>query len=110
VASVARQRPRPASGGLADLGESLRQLDLPFSLRLYGMTEEVFDELTDEDTRVDLLDGVMIAHSPASPRHDNLAGFLRVPSRALTGFWINASWLWSDPLPKLLPCLRRILR
>jgi Uma2 family endonuclease len=41
------------------------------------VTEEMFDELVDEDTRAELIDGVMVVHSPASPRHDNIAGFLR---------------------------------
>jgi Uma2 family endonuclease len=41
------------------------------------VTEEMFDELVDEDTHAELIDGVMIVHSPASPRHNAIAGFLR---------------------------------
>jgi Uma2 family endonuclease len=54
-----------------------RTVDLPYTLRLKGVTEEEFDELVDEDTKAELLDGVMIVHSPASPRHNSIAGFLR---------------------------------
>src|SRR5258707_7463184 len=54
----------------------LRAMDLPYTLRLYGVTDQMFDELVDEDTRAELIDGVMIVHSPASIKHDNLTGFL----------------------------------
>jgi Uma2 family endonuclease len=55
----------------------LRTADLPHSIRVYPVTEEMFDEMVDEDTKAELIDGVMIVHSPASPRHDAIAGFLR---------------------------------
>jgi Uma2 family endonuclease len=48
----------------------------PFSLWIYGVNDKLFDELVDEDTPAELFDGVMIVHSPASPRHNRLAGFL----------------------------------
>jgi Uma2 family endonuclease len=51
--------------------------NLPYSLRVYGVTEAMFEELVDEDTRAELMDGVMIVHSPASLRRDYLGGFLR---------------------------------
>lgn len=35
------------------------------------------------------------------------AGALR--SAVLPGFWIDVAWLWQDPLPASLPCLRQIL-
>src|SRR5438477_12408166 len=59
----------------------LRAMDLPYTLRLYGVTDEMFDELVDEDTRAELIDGVMIVHSPASIKHGNLTGLLRVLMR-----------------------------
>jgi len=62
----------------------LRAVDLPYTLRLYGVTNAMFDQLVDEDTRAELIDGVMIVHSPASIKHDNLAGFLRVLMRGLS--------------------------
>jgi Uma2 family endonuclease len=33
----------------------------------------------------------------------------RLSSLVLPGFWIEASWLWQDPLPSTLACLRQIL-
>jgi len=62
----------------------LRSVNLPYTIRLYGVTEEEFDQLVDEDTRAELLDGVMIVHSPASISHDNLSGFLRALMRCYT--------------------------
>jgi Uma2 family endonuclease len=45
----------------------------------------MFDELVDEDTRADLIDGVMVVHSPASPTHDKVSGLLR----SLMGFYAD---------------------
>jgi Uma2 family endonuclease len=33
----------------------------------------------------------------------------RVESTVLEGFWIKAEWLWTDPLPDQMQCLRDIL-
>ncbi|MBI2900082.1 MAG: Uma2 family endonuclease [Planctomycetes bacterium] len=33
----------------------------------------------------------------------------RIESRIVSGFWIETSWLWQRPLPKVGPCLREIL-
>jgi len=54
-----------------------RRIQLDYLLRIHGVSEEQFDEMVDEDTRAELLDGVMIVHSPASAEHDKLGGFLR---------------------------------
>ncbi len=54
-----------------------RTVDLPYTLHIQDVSEELFDDWVDEDTKAELIDGVMIVHSPASPRHDRLAGFLR---------------------------------
>jgi Uma2 family endonuclease len=206
------------------LKRGLRTIDLPHTIRISPVTEEMFDEMVDEDTKAELIDGVMIVHSPASPRHDAIAGFLRflmlgyvaakgvgqvfgpdslirpaagrrfgpdlffleqrrvpeplpddlfegapdlvlevlspsnrdvdlevkrpayraagipeiwlvdpderqvlvdrrrrkryttdtvsegqVPSAVLPGFWVDAGWLWQDPLPNVMDCLREIL-
>jgi Uma2 family endonuclease len=56
-------------------------VDLPYTIRIKGVTEELFDELVDEDTRAELLDGDMLVHSPASLRHDDIAGFYRTVLR-----------------------------
>ncbi len=53
-----------------------RQVQTPFLVHMFGVTERDFDELTDEDTKAELLDGVMIVHSPTTWRHDDLQGFL----------------------------------
>ena len=62
-----------------------RTVEIPYSVHLPGVTEEMFDELVDEDTRAELIDGVMIVHSPASPGHEHLGGFLR----GLMRFYVN---------------------
>ena len=61
----------------------LRTANLPYRLQLFGVTEEMFDEMVDEDTKAELLNGVMIVHSPASVRHDVISSFLRT---LLSGF------------------------
>jgi Uma2 family endonuclease len=33
----------------------------------------------------------------------------RLTTAALPGFWLEVSWLWQDPLPSVLACLRQIL-
>ncbi len=33
----------------------------------------------------------------------------RLDSTGLPGFWIDVSWLWQDPFPKTLACLKQIL-
>ena len=51
-------------------------IEPPYLVRKYGVSEEEFDRFTDEDIKADLLDGVLIIHSPASIRHEDLFGFL----------------------------------
>jgi Uma2 family endonuclease len=62
----------------------LETLNLPYLVRVFGVTGEMFDELTDEDTKAELFDGVMIVHSPASTLHDDVGGFLRALMRFYT--------------------------
>jgi hypothetical protein len=33
----------------------------------------------------------------------------RVTSAVVPGFWVEAAWLWAEPLPKVMQCLRTIL-
>ena len=33
----------------------------------------------------------------------------RLASAVLPGFWIDVAWLWREPLPPVLACLRQIL-
>jgi Uma2 family endonuclease len=55
----------------------VKTIDLPYMLQVYDVTEEMFDELVDEDTKAELIDGVMIVHSPASIEREDSSGFLR---------------------------------
>lgn len=59
----------------------LHTVDLPYTIRLYGVTDEMFDEMVDEDMRAEIIYGVMIVYSPATLRHDDVAGFLRTLMR-----------------------------
>jgi len=65
-----------ARQGTGELVYRGRVLESPYLIRKYGVTEEEYDQLTDEDTKAELLDGVLIIHSPASTRHETLFMFL----------------------------------
>jgi Uma2 family endonuclease len=55
----------------------LQTVDLPYTIRIPNVSESLFDSLVDEDTRAELINGVMFVHSPATMQHDDLSGFLR---------------------------------
>src|SRR5262245_30592562 len=76
-------------------------LDLPYALRLYGVSEKKFDRLVDEDTRAELIDGVMFVHSPASPRHDDVTGLVRFLMRGFAGARQLGKVLGPDSLIRL---------
>jgi Uma2 family endonuclease len=59
-------------------------LEPPYTLTVPGVSEEQFDELVEEDIRAELIDGVMIVHSPVSPRHDVVSDFVRGLLRIFT--------------------------
>ncbi len=71
---------------MIEVKTDLKTVDLPYMIQFYGVTEAMFDELIDEDTKAELIDGVMIVHSPASTEHDDLSGFIR----ALMRFYADA--------------------
>jgi Uma2 family endonuclease len=48
----------------------------PYLVQKYGVTEEEFDQFANEDVKAELFDGVLIVHSPATLRHDDLCTFL----------------------------------
>lgn len=50
--------------------------DKPYIVQIFDVTEGIFWEMTDEDMKCDLLDGVLYVHSPASIRHERLFRFL----------------------------------
>lgn len=66
---------------MVELKFGLRTVDVPYTIPLYGVTDEMFDEMMDEDTKAELLYGTMIVYSPATLRHDDVAGFLRALMR-----------------------------
>jgi Uma2 family endonuclease len=89
------------------LGEStLRSIDLPYTIRIHGVTDQQFDEWADEDTKAELIDGVMIVHSPATIEHDARGEFIR----SLMSFFADerdaGSVLGPDSLVHLATCRR----
>ncbi len=85
---------------------AMRTIDLPYTIHIHGVTEEMFDEMVDEDTKAELLDGVMIVHSPATLEHDRASGFLR----GLMDFYVGTKRLGEvlgpDSLVHLASCRR----
>jgi Uma2 family endonuclease len=53
-------------------------IDVPKLLFLEGVSEALYDALTalEEDVKAELLDGVMVVHSPEKTRHEDVFGFL----------------------------------
>src|SRR5262249_49023932 len=84
----------------------LRTVDLPYTIRVHGVSEQMFDELVDEDTKAELLDGVMIVHSLASPRHNRVAGFVRTLAGSFTEETEQGSVFGPDDLIHLASCRR----
>jgi hypothetical protein len=93
------------------------------------MTEDEFYALADEDCPWQFLGGELV-REPVSERHEDIFAYARtirvdllepggyrtrshaagaLASAVVPGFWIEVAWLWQDPLPAPLSCLRRIL-
>ncbi|MCS7265213.1 MAG: Uma2 family endonuclease, partial [Armatimonadetes bacterium] len=53
-------------------------IEAPQLLRIEGVTEALYDALTEleEDVKAELIDGVMIVHSPEKTRHEDVFGFM----------------------------------
>ncbi|MBI3948489.1 MAG: Uma2 family endonuclease [Armatimonadetes bacterium] len=68
---------------LAEELETVRIEEHPYLIRVYGISEEEYSRITNEDTKYELVDGVLVMHSPATLPHEELFGFL---SFLLTGF------------------------
>jgi hypothetical protein len=66
---------------MIEVKRGIKTVDLPYTIRLYGVSEDTFYEMVDEDTTAELLDGMMIVHSPATIEHDDLSGFIRTIMR-----------------------------
>ncbi|MCW3135000.1 MAG: Uma2 family endonuclease [Methanophagales archaeon] len=60
----------------ADLIYHEKVIEPPFLIRKFGVSEEEYDQLTDEDTKADLFDGTLIIHSSASIRHESIFMFM----------------------------------
>lgn len=87
---------------MIEIKRGIETVNLPYTIRFYGVTEEMFDDLVDEDTKAELIDGVMIVHSPASIEHDDISGFLR----SLMSFYADAKGLGKVLGPDSLVHLR----
>lgn len=51
---------------------------------------------------------LVIVDRPAGREVANLSGG-KVESQLLPGFWIDAEWLWQDPLPPVADCLKEVV-
>ncbi|MFQ5423584.1 MAG: Uma2 family endonuclease [Phycisphaerae bacterium] len=49
-----------------------------YLFRRYDATVADYDRAADEDTRLELIDGILIMHSPANVRHEDLFAFMLV--------------------------------
>jgi Uma2 family endonuclease len=81
----------------------IKTIDLPYMVQVYDVTEERFDELVDEDTKAEFIDGVMIVHPPASMEHDDLSGFIRTLMRLYADAKEVGKVLGPDSLIHLAP-------
>jgi Uma2 family endonuclease len=95
----------PASFVLEVLSPSNRAYDLEWKSAFYQAAKvpEIW-YLDDRDRRVIVVDR---RNGDTYDRERVSTGVLA--SSALPGFWIDVSWLWSDPLPKRRECSNRIL-
>jgi Uma2 family endonuclease len=81
-----------------------KSVDLPYTVRVSGVTEARFDEMVDPDTRAELLDGVMIMHSPAAIDHDDVCGFIRTLWRCFASRRKLGRVLGPDSIVHLATC------
>jgi len=91
---------------VVELKFGLKTIDLPYTVRVPNVTEEMFDDLVDEDTRAELIDGVMIVHSPTSTLHDDITGWLRPLMRVYAEDTKQGRVLGGESLVHLASCRR----
>src|SRR5947209_4331343 len=91
---------------MIEVKQGPKTLDLPYTIRMYGVTEAMFDQMVDENTKAELLDGVMIVHSPANIEHDEVSGFLRTLARCFARKKRYGKVLGPDSLIHLATCRR----
>jgi Uma2 family endonuclease len=89
---------------MIEVRRGVQAVALPYTLRLYGVSEDQFQELADEDTRAELLDGVMVVHSPATIEHDDVGGFVRALMRIFARRRRLGKVLGPDSLVHLKTC------
>ena len=53
---------------------------------------------------------IIVDRRQAGSYSEEMVSAGRVFSDVLTGFWVDASWLWTQPLPNRFTCLEEILR
>lgn len=61
---------------LTEALEMVRIQERPYLIRVYGISEEEYWRITNEDTKYELIDGVLILHSPATTQHEKIFVFL----------------------------------
>jgi Uma2 family endonuclease len=88
---------------LVEVQLGYKTVDLPYTVRIHGVTEQEFEELADEDTKAELFDGVMIVHSPATLQHDDIGGFVRTLMRCYAEARKAGHVLGPDTLVRLAP-------
>jgi Uma2 family endonuclease len=54
-----------------------KTVDLPYTVRIPDVSEAQFDDLVNEDMKAELINGVMVVHSPTTIEHDDIGGFVR---------------------------------
>src|SRR5437867_1323499 len=81
-----------------------KTVDLAYSVHIPDVTEEMFEELVDEDMKAELIDGVMVVHSPATMQHDHIGGFLRTLMRIYARRKKLGDVLGPDSLVHLAAC------
>ena len=74
-------------------------------MRKFGVSEEEYEEFTDEDTKAELFDGTLIIHSPASIRHEDIFGFLYFLMRGYAEHKRLGKVLGSRATMHLGPCM-----
>jgi Uma2 family endonuclease len=89
---------------MIEVRNGLQTVNLPYTIRVYGVSEGRFSEIVDEDTKAELLDGVMIVHSPATIEHDDLGGFVRTLMRVYARRRRRGKVLGPDSLVHLKTC------
>jgi Uma2 family endonuclease len=81
----------------------MKTVDLPYTVRIPGVTEAMFDRLVDEDVKAELINGVMVVHSPTTIRHDDIGGFIRFLMRGYSSRRGLGRVLGPDSLVRLGP-------